>query len=152
MLAILMINNCAADGCNRHHIRVAVSANKSNSSSKHSAEIIEKRTKLTCYLTRFCKLQAVYMPGALQALVECPVPMEEVEVVKASLVENVPLLLPSALSPELCAFRCNKGVEAIEMCLRDTQFAREVTVPDVQRRPSPPPRRYNLCPGADGPE
>jgi hypothetical protein len=116
-----MINGRVADDCNRRRIRVAVSANKSDSSSKHSAEIIEKRTKLARYLTRFRKLQAVYMPGALQALAERPVPTEEAEAAKAALAENVPLLLPSALSPELRALGCNRGVEAIELRLRDAQ-------------------------------
>ncbi|KAF8210729.1 hypothetical protein K438DRAFT_1570057 [Mycena galopus ATCC 62051] len=105
----------------QRRIRVAVTANKSDSSSKHSVEIIEKRTKLARYLTRFRKLQAVYMPGALQALAERPVPTEEAEAAKVALAENVPLFLPSALSLELRVLGCNKGVEVIELRLRDAQ-------------------------------
>jgi hypothetical protein len=92
-----------------------------NDSSKHSAEVIEKRTKLSRYTARFRKLQAVYMPGALQALADRPAPRGEKEEEAAALVENVPLFLPSALSPELRTSGCNKGVEAIELHLRDAQ-------------------------------
>jgi hypothetical protein len=97
-----------------------VALNK-NESSKHSAEIIEKCTKLSRYTARFRKIQAVYMPGALQALADRPAPRGEKEEEAASLVENVPLFLPSALSPELRASGCNKGVDEIEVRLRDAQ-------------------------------
>ncbi|KAJ7803369.1 hypothetical protein B0H14DRAFT_3091988 [Mycena olivaceomarginata] len=87
----------------QRRIRVAVAST--------SAEVIEKRTKL----------QAVYMPGALQALAERPAPQGEKEEEAAALAENVPLVLPSALSPELRVLGCSKGVEAIELRLRDAQ-------------------------------
>ncbi|KAJ7818764.1 hypothetical protein B0H14DRAFT_2372989 [Mycena olivaceomarginata] len=92
-----------------------VAAHKGES-SKHSASVIEKRTKLSRYLARFRKVQAVYMPGALQALADVPV----VQGV-GTLAENIPLFLPSALSGELRASGCNKGVDDIELWLRDAQ-------------------------------
>ncbi|KAJ7840488.1 hypothetical protein B0H14DRAFT_3086866 [Mycena olivaceomarginata] len=92
-----------------------------NDSSKHSADLVEKRSKLARYTARFRKLQAVYMPGALQALAERPAPKGEKEEEAAALVENVPLFLPSALSEDLRALGCNKGVEAIELRLCDAQ-------------------------------
>ncbi|KAJ7814307.1 hypothetical protein B0H13DRAFT_2242773 [Mycena leptocephala] len=104
----------------QRRIKVAVALNK-NESSKHSAEIIEKRTKLSRYTACFRKIQAVYMPGALQALADRPAPRGEKEEEAASLVENVPLFLLSALSSELCASGCNKGVDEIEARLRDAQ-------------------------------
>ncbi|KAJ7358033.1 hypothetical protein DFH08DRAFT_687643, partial [Mycena albidolilacea] len=84
-----------------HRIKVAVAAHKGES-SKHSVSIIEKCTKLSRYLARFRKVQAVYIPGALQALADVPV----VQGV-GTLVENILLFLPSALSRELRASGCN---------------------------------------------
>jgi hypothetical protein len=92
-----------------------------NESSKHTAEVIEKRTKLSRYTARFRKIQAVYMPGALQALADRPVPQGEKEEAAASLVENVPLVLPSGLSEKARAMGCNKDVDKIEVRLRDAQ-------------------------------
>jgi hypothetical protein len=57
------------------------------------------------------------MPGALQALADCPPGAEA----GAALAENVPLFLPSALSEDLRATGCNKGVEGIELHFRDAQ-------------------------------
>ncbi|KAJ6493371.1 hypothetical protein C8R45DRAFT_1053016 [Mycena sanguinolenta] len=98
-------------------IKVAVVTHK-NASSKITADIIEKRTKLARYTARFHTAQAVYMPGALQALAEIP---DGAGGEEATWAENVPLLLPSALSPELREAGCNKGVTAIEVRLRDAQ-------------------------------
>ncbi|KAJ7792510.1 hypothetical protein B0H14DRAFT_3499173 [Mycena olivaceomarginata] len=56
----------------QRRIKVAVASQKSQS-SKQSADIIEKRTNLARYTARFRKVQAVYMPGALQALADRPV-------------------------------------------------------------------------------
>ncbi|KAJ7846838.1 hypothetical protein B0H14DRAFT_2583881 [Mycena olivaceomarginata] len=101
----------------QRRIRVAAKAHKNGSSSKQSAELIEKRTKLARYVARFRKLQAVYMPGALQALADRP-PEDEAGAVLA---ENVPLFLPSGLSEDLRATGCNKGVEGIELRFRNAQ-------------------------------
>ncbi|KAJ7871245.1 hypothetical protein B0H14DRAFT_2257556, partial [Mycena olivaceomarginata] len=82
------------------HIKVAVVASK-NESSKHLADIVEKCTKLARYMVHFRKLQVVYMPGALQALAECPPLKGDKEEEAVALVENMPLFLPSALSEDL---------------------------------------------------
>ncbi|KAF8214216.1 hypothetical protein K438DRAFT_1956307 [Mycena galopus ATCC 62051] len=104
----------------QRRIKVAVAIGKKDS-SKRAADLVEKRAKLSRYTARFRKLQAVYMPGVLQALAERPAPRGEKEEEAAALVENVPLFLPSALSKELRASGCNKGVAAIELCSRDAQ-------------------------------
>ncbi|KAJ7070422.1 hypothetical protein B0H15DRAFT_807086 [Mycena belliarum] len=101
------------------HIKVAVQARKSDT-SETSAEIIKKRTKLSRYTARFRKIQAVYMPAALQALADRPAPAAGKEE-EAALAENVPLFLPSALSEDARMLGCNKGVVAIEARLRDAQ-------------------------------
>ncbi|KAJ7820776.1 hypothetical protein B0H14DRAFT_2599756 [Mycena olivaceomarginata] len=85
----------------QRRIRVAAKVHKNDATSKQSAELIEKRTKLARYVARFRKLQAVYMPGALQALADYPLDAEA----GAALAENVPLFLPSALSEDLRANR-----------------------------------------------
>ncbi|KAJ7876464.1 hypothetical protein B0H14DRAFT_2568179 [Mycena olivaceomarginata] len=54
----------------QRRIKVAVASLTSEASSKHSADVVEKRTKLARYVACFRKLQAVYMPGALQALAD----------------------------------------------------------------------------------
>ncbi|KAJ6480697.1 hypothetical protein C8R47DRAFT_1218545 [Mycena vitilis] len=105
----------------QRRIKVAVAAASKNGSTKQSADVVEKRTKLSRYTARFRKLQAVYMPGALQALADRPPPKGEKEEEAAALVENVPLLLPSALSEDLRASGCNKRVDEIELRLRDAQ-------------------------------
>ncbi|KAJ7096584.1 hypothetical protein B0H15DRAFT_773847, partial [Mycena belliarum] len=104
----------------QRRVKVAVQALK-NDTSKTSAVITEKRTKLSRYTVRFRKLQAVYMPGALQALAERPAPAPGKEEEVSLLAENVPLVLPSALSEELRASGCNRGVAEIEGRLRDAQ-------------------------------
>jgi hypothetical protein len=50
------------------------------------------RSKLNRGIDRFRKLQATYTPAAIQALAKRVTPAEE-------LAENVPLMLPSALTP-----------------------------------------------------
>ncbi|KAJ7431013.1 hypothetical protein B0H11DRAFT_2165862 [Mycena galericulata] len=87
--------------------------------TKQTAEMLEKRTKLGRYTARFRTLQAVYTPGALQALAEHPEPAAETE--GAVRIENVPLFLPSALSEEQRASGCFKGVAKMEERLRDAQ-------------------------------
>ncbi|KAJ7494547.1 hypothetical protein B0H11DRAFT_2155926 [Mycena galericulata] len=86
-------------------------------STKQTAEMLEKRTKLGRYTARFRTLQAVYTPAALQALAELPEPATE----GAVRIENVPLFLPSALSESQRASGCFKGVAKMEERLRDAQ-------------------------------
>ncbi|KAJ7459117.1 hypothetical protein B0H11DRAFT_2160606 [Mycena galericulata] len=88
--------------------------------TKQTAEMLEKRTKLGRYTARFRMLQAVYTPAALQALAEQPAPPPEKEEFAAR-VENIPLFLPSSLSEEQRQSGCFKGVSEIEERLRDAQ-------------------------------
>lgn len=60
------------------------------------------------------------MPGALQALALRPPPAPGTEG-KAALVENVPLCLPSDLTPEQRRNGCREGLAKIENQLRDAQ-------------------------------
>ncbi|KAJ7436476.1 hypothetical protein B0H11DRAFT_2364591 [Mycena galericulata] len=71
------------------------------------------RTKLNRGLTRFRKLQQTYMPAALQALGALDLPPE-------TLAEDVPLLLPSALTVAQRE-RCVAGLGEIETLMRDAQ-------------------------------
>ncbi|KAJ7078749.1 hypothetical protein B0H15DRAFT_954431 [Mycena belliarum] len=71
------------------------------------------RTKLNRGIARFRKLQQAYMPVALQALGKKNLPAE-------TLAEDVPLLLPSALSSAERAC-CYAGLEQIEGLMRDAQ-------------------------------
>ncbi|KAJ7071702.1 hypothetical protein B0H15DRAFT_925776 [Mycena belliarum] len=71
------------------------------------------RTKLNRGIGRFRKLQQAYMPVALQALGNKNLPAE-------TLAEDVPLLLPSALSSAERAC-CYAGLEQIEGLMRDAQ-------------------------------
>ncbi|KAJ7735423.1 hypothetical protein DFH07DRAFT_870763 [Mycena maculata] len=88
--------------------------------TKQTAEMLEKRTKLGRYTARFRTLQGVYTPAALQALAEVPpLPPEKAE--WAGRVENIPLFLPSALSAEQRMSGCFKGVAKVEERLRDAQ-------------------------------
>ncbi|KAJ7018016.1 hypothetical protein C8F04DRAFT_1278419 [Mycena alexandri] len=89
-------------------------------STKQSAELVEKRTKLSRYIARFRALQIAYTPAALQALADRPAPSPDKEE-EAARVENVPLFLPSALTEDQRATGCNRGVVGIETRLRDAQ-------------------------------
>ncbi|KAJ7118596.1 hypothetical protein C8R43DRAFT_901412, partial [Mycena crocata] len=71
------------------------------------------RTKLGRGITRFRKLQRAYMAPALQILAAKDLPEETLE-------EDVPLLLPSALTPAERA-RCAAGLPEIESLMRDAQ-------------------------------
>ncbi|KAJ7123334.1 hypothetical protein C8R46DRAFT_1238064 [Mycena filopes] len=71
------------------------------------------RTKLNRGIARFCKIEQIYMPVAIQALGALELPAETVA-------ENVPLLLPSALAP-VQRERCVPGLEHIEGMMRDVQ-------------------------------
>ncbi|KAJ6467623.1 hypothetical protein C8R47DRAFT_942443, partial [Mycena vitilis] len=73
------------------------------------------RAKLNRGITRFRKLQATYTPGAIQALAARVEPADEPA-------ENVPLMLPSALTDAQRAGQgCVEGVLEIEDLLRAAQ-------------------------------
>lgn len=103
----------------RRRLRIEAETRK-NMTTKQTAEMLEKRTKLGRYLARFRTLQGIYTPVALQALAELPPPAPGKEGV-SMLVENVPLLLPSALTEMQRESGCSKNVPAIEERLRDAQ-------------------------------
>ncbi|KAJ7500190.1 hypothetical protein B0H11DRAFT_2225734 [Mycena galericulata] len=71
------------------------------------------RMKLNRGILRFRKLQAAYMPAALQALGALDLPA-------TTLAENVPLLLPSALT-HAQRERCVAGLHLVELEMRDAQ-------------------------------
>ncbi|KAJ7936119.1 hypothetical protein B0H13DRAFT_2226828 [Mycena leptocephala] len=73
------------------------------------------RTKLNRSVDRFRKLQATYMPAAIQVLSQRTAPEDE-------LAEDVPLILPSALTEELRENGgCMSGLLEIEDSLRQAQ-------------------------------
>jgi hypothetical protein len=73
------------------------------------------RSKLNRGIDRFRKLQATYAPAAIQALAKRVAPADE-------LAEDVPLMLPSALTPaEREGGGCVKGLLEVEDSLRAAQ-------------------------------
>ncbi|KAJ7174318.1 hypothetical protein C8R46DRAFT_1214529 [Mycena filopes] len=106
----------------QRQIRIEVETRR-DQSTKQSAELLEKRTKLSRYIARFRALQIAYTPAALQALADRPAPAPATAKAQeaAAHVENVPLYLLSALTEEQRASGCNRGVVAIETRLRDAQ-------------------------------
>ncbi|KAJ7156373.1 hypothetical protein C8R46DRAFT_1040909 [Mycena filopes] len=103
----------------QRQIKIEVEMRKDHT-TKQTAELVEKRTKLSRYIARFRALQIAYMPAALQALSDRPAPAPAKQE-EAARVENVPLFLPSALTEEQRTTGCNRGVVAIETRLRDAQ-------------------------------
>ncbi|KAJ7036483.1 hypothetical protein C8F04DRAFT_1210089 [Mycena alexandri] len=103
----------------QRQIRIEVQTRR-DQTTKQTAELLEKRTKLSRYIARFRALQIAYTPAALQALADRPAPAPDKEE-EAGRVENVPLFLPSALTEEQRATGCNHGVVGIETRLRDAQ-------------------------------
>ncbi|KAJ7430256.1 hypothetical protein B0H11DRAFT_2263932 [Mycena galericulata] len=104
----------------QRRVRIEVEARK-DQTTKQTAELLEKRTKISRYIARFRALQNAYTPAAVQALAERPIPGPGKEGEEAARVENVPLFLPSALSEDQRASGCNRGVVGIETRLRDAQ-------------------------------
>ncbi|KAJ7040201.1 hypothetical protein C8F04DRAFT_948750, partial [Mycena alexandri] len=71
------------------------------------------RTKLNRAISRFRKIQQAYMPVAVQALGAMALPAN-------TLAENVPLMLPSALTKDQRE-RCVGGLEHVEAMMRNAQ-------------------------------
>ncbi|KAJ7865989.1 hypothetical protein B0H13DRAFT_1636845, partial [Mycena leptocephala] len=76
-------------------------------------DLLAMRTALSRQLVRFRKLQATYTPGALQVL-------GDMNIAEDVMVENMPLLLPSALTPAQ-RVTCRPGLGNIEEMLRSAQ-------------------------------
>jgi hypothetical protein len=77
---------------------------------------VSQRTKLSRGIARFRNLQITYMPISIQVLNNQPTPLQD----KEEQPEDVPLLLPSALS-ELQTIGCVPGLVEIEQKLREAQ-------------------------------
>ncbi|KAJ7018738.1 hypothetical protein C8F04DRAFT_976786 [Mycena alexandri] len=97
----------------QRRVRVSIELKKAQTTAQ-KIDVVAMRRKLTRGITRFRKLQATYMPGALQFLARRPADAEETP-------ERTPLVLPSALSPEERKKGCMAGVEYTEAVARDGQ-------------------------------
>ncbi|KAF7343819.1 CxC2 domain-containing protein [Mycena sanguinolenta] len=82
-------------------------------------DLAAMRTKLNRGIARFRKIQQAYMPVAVQLLGEMDLP-------PTTLAEDVPLLLPSALT-EAQRTRCAGGLEHVEALMRDAQCRTALT-------------------------
>ncbi|KAF7377196.1 CxC2 domain-containing protein [Mycena sanguinolenta] len=97
----------------QRRVRVQVELKKAGTTAQ-KIDVLSMRRKLSRGIIRFRKLQATYSPGALQALSRLPDNPNE-------LPEDVPLMLPSALSPAEREAGCIAGVHLIEILARDAQ-------------------------------
>ncbi|KAJ6499732.1 hypothetical protein C8R47DRAFT_1175589 [Mycena vitilis] len=96
----------------QRRVRVQAELKKAQTTGQQ-IDLATIRTKLNRGIARFRKLQQTYMPAAIQALGALAQPAN-------TLAEDVPLLLPSALS-EAQRERCIPGLDHIEALLRDAQ-------------------------------
>ncbi|KAJ7160837.1 hypothetical protein C8R46DRAFT_1164534 [Mycena filopes] len=87
-------------------VRIQAELKKAGTTAQ-KIDILALRRKLTWGIIRFCKLQATYTPGVLLLLANWPAKPEE-------LAEDIPLMLPSALSPAERETGCVAGVQFIE--------------------------------------
>ncbi|KAJ7106101.1 hypothetical protein C8R43DRAFT_1140582 [Mycena crocata] len=106
------------------------------------------RTKLNRNITRFRKLQRTYMPASLPLLADQNLPAK-------TLAEDVPLLLPSALTPAQRE-RCVPGLANIESLMRDAQCRMALSRLRIQLHIKSrlltikqPGRLYGACAGGD---
>ncbi|KAJ7150418.1 hypothetical protein C8R46DRAFT_1043775 [Mycena filopes] len=94
--------------------RVRVQAElKKAQTTEMQIDLVSMRMKLNRGIARFRKLQAVYTPAALQVVSAMNLP-------ETTLAEDVPLVLPSALSVAERA-TCVKSLDDIEALFRDAQ-------------------------------
>ncbi|KAJ6472931.1 hypothetical protein C8R47DRAFT_987653, partial [Mycena vitilis] len=77
-------------------------------------DLTSMRTSLNRRIAQFRKLQATYAPAALLALGEMDLPEDQT-------IENVPLILPSAMTPAQRKAGCMTGLADIEGLMRDAQ-------------------------------
>ncbi|KAF8137962.1 hypothetical protein K438DRAFT_1526094, partial [Mycena galopus ATCC 62051] len=92
---------------------------KKAATARMEIDLASMRTKLNRGIARLRKIQGAYMPTAIQALGEMALP-------STTLAEDVPLLLPSALTDAQRA-RCAEGLEHIEGLMRDAQCRTALT-------------------------
>ncbi|KAJ7684861.1 hypothetical protein DFH06DRAFT_970627, partial [Mycena polygramma] len=77
-------------------------------------DLTSMRTSLNRRIAQFRKLQATYTPAALLALGEMDLPEDQT-------IENVPLILPSAMTPAQRKAGCMTGLADIEGLMRNAQ-------------------------------
>ncbi|KAJ7155748.1 hypothetical protein C8R46DRAFT_910450 [Mycena filopes] len=97
----------------QRRIRVQAILKKANTTAMQ-IDLKTMRTKLNRRVLQFRKLQATYTPAALQILGDQRIP-EDI------LVENMPLVLPSAMPAEARAAGCTPGLPDIEALMRHAQ-------------------------------
>ncbi|KAJ7593173.1 hypothetical protein C8J56DRAFT_1045621 [Mycena floridula] len=95
---------------------------KSGGTTKQTADIIEKQNKLTCQISRFRPLQAMYMPATVQILTDMgKVLGKDGLPLPAPAAEDVRLIFPSDLMPEQRSRGIWEGLVDREVQLRDAQ-------------------------------
>ncbi|KAJ6454059.1 hypothetical protein C8R47DRAFT_1181216 [Mycena vitilis] len=96
----------------QRRVRVQAELKKAGTAGME-VDLTAMRTSLNHRIARYRKLQATYTPAALVTLGQMKIPEEQT-------VENMPLLLPSALTPAQRA-TCKAGLADIEEMMRDAQ-------------------------------
>ncbi|KAJ6503458.1 hypothetical protein C8R47DRAFT_1250447 [Mycena vitilis] len=96
----------------QRRVRVQAELKKAQTTGQQ-IDLASMRTKLNRGIARFRKIQQTYMPAAIQVLSDLAQPAN-------TLAEDVPLLLPSALS-DAQRLRCIPGLEHLEALMRDAQ-------------------------------
>ncbi|KAJ6486565.1 hypothetical protein C8R47DRAFT_1216667 [Mycena vitilis] len=96
----------------QRRVRVQAELKKAQTTGQQ-IDLAAMRTKLNRGIVRFRKIQQTYMPAAIQVLGELAQPPN-------TLAEDVPLLLPSALS-DAQRLRCVAGLDHLEALMRDAQ-------------------------------
>ncbi|KAJ7699815.1 hypothetical protein B0H16DRAFT_1835822 [Mycena metata] len=99
----------------QRRVRVSIELKKAQTTAQ-KIDIVAMQRKLSRGITRFRKLQATYMPAALQALARLPADPAETP-------ERTPLMLPSALTAAERETGCLGGVQYTEATARDGQCA-----------------------------
>ncbi|KAJ7805539.1 hypothetical protein B0H13DRAFT_2244255 [Mycena leptocephala] len=96
----------------QHRVRLQAELKKATTTGMQ-IDILGMRMALSRQMARFRKLQATYTPGALQALAE-------MEIAEDVPIENMPLLMPSVLTPAQRT-TCRPRLANIEEMLRSAQ-------------------------------
>ncbi|KAJ7594166.1 hypothetical protein C8J56DRAFT_1043935 [Mycena floridula] len=110
----------------QRRLRQEVNAIRGSLTTKQQADLVDKRNRITRQITKFRTLQAVYMPGSVQILVDLAkvtVKDRDGNIVPPPAAERMMLLFPSDLSP---AQRAGPGMmtclDKLEGRLREAQL------------------------------
>ncbi|KAK7433708.1 hypothetical protein VKT23_020626 [Stygiomarasmius scandens] len=95
-----------------------------NPSTKELTMILERRTRLSRAIGRFRAIQAMYTPAALQILSQRNTADGQQTTTIDENPENIPLVLPSALTAEQRESGCRAGLLDLELKMRDAQMRR----------------------------